>query len=129
MTKKMKIVTALSVVLSFVSTLLLEYYKVQIPNVSLDSVPPLKVALMVYLFFLLLNFLENKDEYIKNKIFYLNMLIPFLVAFFAFRGQEIIPQVYSNTIFSSVFVLAILADILNKKTLKEEIEDYKKRTN
>ena len=125
MNKTMKIVTAVSVALSFVISVALVYYKIQIPYVSLDQIIPLKVAFMVYTFFLLMCFFKNREEYQKNNMVVISTLIPFTMAFLAFRGETLIPQIYQNLAFSSFFVVVILIEIARKKNLKEEIAQIK----
>ena len=56
---------------------------------------------------------------------FLSTLIPFVMAFLAFRGEGLVPAVYQNLGFSSLFVVVILMDIARKKTLQEEIAQIK----
>jgi hypothetical protein len=62
-------------------------------------------------------------------MFFTAMIIPLIMAFCAFRGESLVPLVYENLGYSTVFVVAILWDILQKRSLEEEIEQNKKINN
>lgn len=125
----MKLISAVSVVFVFAISVALVHFKIQVPYIKPEQILPLKNAIMTYWFFLLFSFLENREEYQKNNMFFTAMIIPLIMAFFAFRGESLVPLVYENLGYSTVFVVAILWEILQKRSLEEEIEQNKKINN
>lgn len=127
MNNTMKLVTAISVFLVFAISAAVVHYQIQVPYIKSEQFLPLKNALMTYLFFLLFSFMENREQYQKNNMMVVSMFIPLLVAFVSFRGESLVPVVYENLGYSTVFIVAILLDILRKPSLEEEIAKNKER--